>query len=102
MSVKAVTAITRLQLLSWHSSRWYLSGGTYISQFKAASAHAAAAKHAAHLISIKGIRTPSDRKRLADRLSTEQPIAIQGIRNVWCCSASVGMKFALVNIVATA
>jgi 3-deoxy-D-manno-octulosonic-acid transferase len=78
------------------------SGGTYISQFKAASAHAAAVKHAAHLISIKGMSTSSDRKRLSDRLSQEQPIRIQGIRNVWCCSASVGRKFALVNIVATA
>ena len=77
-------------------------GGTYISQFKAASAHAAAAKHAAHVISVKGMSTPSDRKRLADLLSIEQPIAIQGVRNVWCCSATVGRKFALVNIVATA
>lgn len=76
-------------------------GGTYVSQFKAASAHAAAAKHAAHLISLKGMSTPSDRTRLAERLSVEQPIAIRGIRNVWCCSASVGRKFALVNIVAT-
>ena len=77
-------------------------GGTYISQFKAASARAAAVKHADHLISIKGMSTPSDRKCLSDLLSTEQPIAIQGIRNVWCCSATVGTKFALVNIVATA
>jgi len=76
--------------------------GTYISQFKAASANAAAVKHAAHLIGVKGMCTPSNRKRLADCLSLEQPIAIQGIRNVWCCSASVGRKFALVNIVATA
>ena len=76
-------------------------GGTYISQFKAASAHAAV-KHAAHLISIKGMSTPSDRERLADRLSREQPVPIQGFRNVWCCSGSVGRKFALVSIVATA
>ena len=77
-------------------------GGTYISQFKAASPHAAAVKHAAHLIGINGMCTPLDRKRLSDRLSLEQPVPIQGIRNVWCCSASVGRKFALVNIVATA
>ena len=77
-------------------------GGTYISQFKAASAHAAAVQHAAHLISIKSMSTPSDRKRLAELLSIEQPIAIRGVRNVWCCSATVGRRFALVNIVATA
>lgn len=44
-------------------------GGTYISQFKASSAHAAAVKHAAHVISIKGMSGLKDRKRLADRLS---------------------------------
>jgi hypothetical protein len=77
-------------------------GGTYISQFKAVSAQAAAVKHAAHLVRFKGMSTPSDRKRLAERLSLEQPVAIQGIRNVWCCSGSVGRKFVLVNIVATA
>jgi hypothetical protein len=75
--------------------------GTYVSQFKAASAHAAAVKHAAHLFSIKGMSTSLNRKRLADRLSLEQPIAIRGVRNVWCCSASVGRRLALVNIVAT-
>jgi hypothetical protein len=77
-------------------------GGTYVSQFKAASTHAAAVKHTAHLIGIKGMSTPLNRKRLADQLSLEQPIAIPGIRNVWCCSASVGKRLALVNIVATA
>jgi hypothetical protein len=28
------------------------------------------------------------------RLSLESPIAIEGGRNVWCCSASLGKKFA--------
>jgi hypothetical protein len=76
-------------------------GGTYISQFQATSAHNAAVKHAAHLIGNKEMSTLLNRRRLADRLSVEPPVAIEGVRNVWCCSASVGKKFALVNIVAT-
>jgi hypothetical protein len=41
---------------------------------------------------IKGMSTPAIRKRLADRLSSEVTIAIEGIRRVWCCSASVGKR----------
>ena len=77
-------------------------GGTYISQFRSASVRAAVEKHAFQLIGNKGMSTLANRRRLADRLSVDQPVAIEGIRNVWCCSASVGKKFALVNIVATA
>ena len=77
-------------------------GGTYISQFRAKSPHNVVMKHAADLVGNKEMSTPVNRRRLADRLSVEQPVAIEGVRNVWCCSASVGKKFALVNIVATA
>jgi hypothetical protein len=77
-------------------------GGTYISQFQARSAHNAAAKHAAQLLGNKEMSTILTRRRLAERLSVEQPVAIEGVRHVWCCSASIGKKFALVNIVATA
>ena len=77
-------------------------GGTYISQFRTKSASETAVKHAAHLTGIKGMSTTAIRRRLAETLSSEQPVAIEGVRNVWCCSASVGKKFALVNIVATA
>jgi hypothetical protein len=76
-------------------------GGTYISQFQAASAHNAAMKHVAHVIGIKRMSTPVNRRRLADGLSGENPVAIEGVRNVWCCSATVGKKLALVNIVKT-
>jgi hypothetical protein len=76
-------------------------GGTYISQFQATSAHNAATKHVAHLIDIKRMSTPVNRRRLADSLSGENPVAIEGVRNVWCCSATVGKKLALVNIVKT-
>jgi hypothetical protein len=59
-------------------------GGTYISQFLASSPKNAAMKHSAHLVEIKGMSTLAIRRRLADRLSSEVPIAIAGIRRVWC------------------
>ena len=42
------------------------------------------------------------RRRLAHRLAADKPVTIEGVGNVWCCSASVGNRSALVNIVATA
>jgi hypothetical protein len=77
-------------------------GGTYISQLRAPSAHLAATKHVTLLVSNKAIGTLATRKRLAVRLAGDKPVGIEGLRNVWCCSATVGKKFALVNIVATA
>ena len=77
-------------------------GGTYISQFQASSPDNAAVKHANYLVGLKRMSTPASRKRLANSLSVEKPVAIEGVRKVWCCSASVGKKLALVNIVATA
>ena len=77
-------------------------GGTYISQFRASSPHDAAVKQADHLLDLNGMSTLTNRRLLADRLSLERPIAITGVRKVWCYSASVGRKLALVNIVATA
>lgn len=64
-------------------------GGTYISQFHASSPHNAAVKHADYLVRLNGMSTPTNRRLLADRLSRERPVAIGGVRKVWCCSASV-------------
>ena len=77
-------------------------GGTYISQFRALSAHRAVGEYAARMLRDKGVATLSMRRRLAAALSAETPVTIEGVRNVWCCSASIGKKFALLNIVATA
>ena len=77
-------------------------GGTYISLFQASSPHDPAVKHAKYLLDLREISTATNRRRLADRLSMERPVAISGIRKVWCCSASVGRRLAIVNIVATA
>ena len=77
------------------------NGGTYISQLRAASAHKAAAKHAARLISNKAVGTLATRRLLAQRLAADKPVAIEGVHNVWCCYSSVGNTSALVNIVGT-
>lgn len=77
-------------------------GGTYISQFQGSSPDDAAAKYVDYVVGLKGMSTPSNRRRLGASLSLERPVAIEGVRKVWCCSASVRGKLALVNIVATA
>jgi hypothetical protein len=77
-------------------------GGTYISQFRATSVRAAIEKHASQLVGNKAVSTLTTRRRLAHDLSADGPVAIEGVQNVWCCSASIGKKFALANIVATA
>jgi hypothetical protein len=66
------------------------------------SARRAVTLYASELVRNKAVLTLATRKRLADALSVENPVAIDGVRNVWCCSTSIGKKFALLNIVATA
>jgi len=78
------------------------TGGTYISQLRARSTRQAVSLYTSELVRNKELSTGSVRKRLADALVAEKPVAIDGVRNVWCCSASVGRSFALLNIVATA
>ena len=68
-------------------------GGTYIRQLKAGSPKAALSKLAAG----------SDGKRKVFRaLLDEHEVAIDGIANSWCSSASFQGRMALVNIVKTA
>jgi hypothetical protein len=77
-------------------------GGTYISQFRAPSVQRAVVEYTSRLMRDKVVSSLSVRQRLADALSAESPVAIEGVRNIWCCSTSIGKKFALLNIVATA
>jgi hypothetical protein len=77
-------------------------GGTYISQFRAPSVMHAVAQYPSHLLGNKKLCTLAIRRRLAEALSAEKPVSIEGVRNVWCCSASVGKRFALLNIVGAA
>ena len=76
-------------------------GGTYVSQFRSSSPRSVAKKYAAQLLINDALGTSTLRKRLATVVSRDTPVAISGIRNVWCCSASLGKKLALLNIVQT-
>jgi hypothetical protein len=53
------------------------------------------------LRSDKGVAKMPARRRLGAAFSAENPVAIKGVRNVWCCSASIGKKLAILNVVAT-
>lgn len=75
-------------------------GGAYISQLRAASVGKAIRKYAAQLPDRDGIAKGPARRRIADALSAE--VAIDGARNVWCCSVVVTNKLVLMNIVQTA
>ncbi len=77
-------------------------GGTDISQFRAASPRRAVSQYPSHLLRNKAVSTPAVRRRIADALLAEKPVAIEGVRNVWCCSASIGERLALLKIVAQA
>jgi len=78
------------------------NGGTHISQFRANSVFRAVEEYGAQLLRDKAIAKLPVRKRLSESFSVENPVAIKGVRNVWCCSASIGKKLAVLNIVATA
>jgi len=76
-------------------------GGTHISQFRATSLFRAVEEYGAQLLRDKAVAKLAVRRRLSEALSAENPVAIKGVRNVWCCSVSIGKKLALLNVVAT-
>ena len=76
-------------------------GGTHISQFRAASVVRAVHEYGDQLLRDKAVAKMAVRKRLSAAFSAENPVAIKGMRNVWNCSASIGQKLAILNLVAT-
>jgi len=77
-------------------------GGTYISQVRSASVRGAMSKYSSRLVADKAIPNAAAKRSLAVALRQDNPISIADVHNVWCCSAVVGKKFALLNIVQTA
>ena len=63
----------------------------------------AAVKKYAHNLATGAINigNAKQRKLLAKQLLEETAVSIQDVRNVWCHTASVANKFALLNIVET-
>jgi len=78
-----------------------VDGGTYIAQLRSASVRGAITKYAAEVVKGIEVGTLSFRKRLSNELRDEAPVAIHGVRNVWCCSASIKNKFVLLNLIET-
>jgi hypothetical protein len=64
-------------------------GGTHISQFRATSLFRAIEEYGAQLLRDKAVAKLPVRQRLSEALSAGNPVAIKGVRNVWCCSASI-------------
>jgi hypothetical protein len=68
-------------------------GGTYISQVTASSPKNA----------LKKLTVGNDKRTNVFRALLDQvPVAIEGVKNCWCSTASYRAQFALVNIVKTA
>lgn len=77
--------------------------GTYISQIKAPSPKSACVKWGQRLdeSQVKGLGLKG-KESLIERMKEESPLALEGMSNVWCHSALVRGKLALINLVQTA
>ena len=76
-------------------------GGTYIRQERAADADTAVAvwEKRKSVRNFLGLR--HTKGSLFDEEVDRIPVALKGLRNVWCTSALVGEKLALINVVKT-
>ena len=79
------------------------AGGTYIEQVRSASAAGAAKRWARDLVEeqIKGLGS-AGKAELCDQLGDDSPVALTGLTNAWCQTASVNGKLALINLIKTA
>ena len=78
------------------------AGGTYVSQVTAASLKAAVRRWAVELPADKiDDFGPASKARLIEDAAAEGPTPIEGLSNVWCLTALVRGKLALINIVRT-
>ncbi len=83
-------------------------GGTYVSQVNARMAEGALAKWADELpeMDVKGLGHEEKQELLgelaADAKLGQELAPVKGAKNVWCATALVHGKFALMNVVRTA
>ncbi len=77
-------------------------GGTYISQVYASSEKTACRKWAENLevSRIAGFGTKS-KEILINEIEDEEPVSINNVSNVWCSSALIRGKLALVTFIRT-
>jgi hypothetical protein len=81
----------------------FIMGGTYISQIKEKSLNRACRKWARTLNEkeIKGLGPKNHASLMRKMEEGNQPVPVDGTRNVWCTSAAVMRGWALINIVRT-
>ena len=77
-------------------------GGTYISQIKARSLKSAVKSWAKKIAKDSPLTLPEKTCRvLTDAIAGDPPTPVSGLANVWCLTALVRGKLALLNIVQT-
>jgi hypothetical protein len=76
-------------------------GGTYLAQVEASSLEDVLKLWLKQIPDDELVRWKASRSEIAETFISEMPIAIQGLRGVWCVSRTVAGSFALANIVAT-
>lgn len=77
-------------------------GGTYVSQVNAPSEKSACLKWA-RTLDLSAIQGLNDREResLIEQMKDDSPVALTGTVNVWCITALIRGKHALINFVRT-
>lgn len=78
-----------------------VEGGTYVAQVHATNERDALAEYSKRLINYS-IGTKAMRRALSKRLNEDTLVELSGVKNVWCCSANLSQKLALLNIIETA
>jgi hypothetical protein len=76
-------------------------GGTYLAQVEAPGLRDVLKRWLQQTPEADLVSWQADRSAIAAAFTRETPIAIQGLKGVWCVSRTISGSFALVNIIAT-
>jgi hypothetical protein len=76
-----------------------IGGGTYISQYAGRSAEQALKKWASTEPSGLARLTGAQATAIRQQIGNEQLISIEGVQNVWCITASIGRRLAVLNVI---
>jgi hypothetical protein len=76
-------------------------GGTYLAQVEAPGLVDVLNRWLQQTPDAELTRWQAERSAIAEAFARETPIAIQGLKGVWCVSCTINDSFALANIIAT-
>jgi hypothetical protein len=77
-------------------------GGTYISQVRAQSSNSALRVWARTLNKTELSQLDTHTKSsLVEKVQSDIPIAIEGVKNTWCCTALLDQHMAIINFTQT-